>query len=206
MNELEQVLSRVTISQVWQALGGAEPRCGRAPAIWRDTRDRNISLNDSKGTWYDFRDNTGGGIIALIQQARGSSPKEAVNWLSDFTGIPLERDHLTPAQRRERARQWREARIEAERLVYWKRDLLQVLRDYRGQFFRQYHAAEQYLRLVSVDEAAARGDLRWEPAFDVAFWAWPHVEDLDRRIDRLERASYPELLPLFRAAREGVAA
>lgn len=136
---------------------------------------------------------------------RGGSPREALEWLADFAGIPLKRENLSPAEKRERARQWRGAQDEARRLVWWKQDLLEVLREERKRRLHTYHVAEAFLRTHTLEQAEAVGDLRWEAAFDAAFVKWWKVEELDHRIDTLEHTPYVELLPVFRA-RQGAAA
>jgi hypothetical protein len=117
MSDLSEVLNRVTIGEVWQALGGAESRYNRAPAFWRKTRDCNVSLNNFKGTWYDFRDSVGGGILDLVSHVRGGSRADALRWLADTFCIALPDDDQTPAERAEAARRRREAEREARPLA-----------------------------------------------------------------------------------------
>ncbi len=84
-----QIFTRLSIGEVWAALGGGPLRHGRGRAFWRDGDGYNISLKDAKGTWYDFTAGTGGGVLDLIQLVRDCSRQDALRWLSDFAGIPL---------------------------------------------------------------------------------------------------------------------
>jgi len=47
------ILAAVRISDVYHALTGMEARSGRVRAPWRETQDRNVSLNDAKVTCFD---------------------------------------------------------------------------------------------------------------------------------------------------------
>ena len=71
-----------TILEVWRRLGGQDPIRNRVPALWRKTKDRNVSLDDFKGCYFDFVSGTGGGIIDLVMQAQGCSRKDAFRWLA----------------------------------------------------------------------------------------------------------------------------
>jgi hypothetical protein len=117
MSDLEQALDRVPITAVWEALGGKPLRFHRAPAIWRDTKDRNVALNDDKGTWYDHARGEGGGILDLIRRVRDGGRKDALRWLGDRFGIPLSEPRWTPEQRAEWSRQRRAAERAARPLA-----------------------------------------------------------------------------------------
>src|SRR5207247_2428615 len=58
----------------------------------------NVTLNDTKGVWYDQRDQVGGGILKLVVHVRGGTQKEAFRWLADFAGVPLVDRQLTPVE------------------------------------------------------------------------------------------------------------
>lgn len=95
------IVSATTITRVWLALGGPEPKRGRARAFYRDGNNpQAVSLNDSKGAWFDHRDSTGGGVLDLIQRVLSCDRAGALRWLSNFTGIPLENQSATRAQQR----------------------------------------------------------------------------------------------------------
>ena len=50
-----QEITSVRITDVWAALGGGPLRQRRGQAFWRDGDGYNVSLNDDKGCWHDFR-------------------------------------------------------------------------------------------------------------------------------------------------------
>ena len=49
-----EVLNRLKISDVYQALGGPKLRHNRGPAFWRGGDGFNVSLEDPRGVWHDF--------------------------------------------------------------------------------------------------------------------------------------------------------
>ena len=99
----QDIVDRVSISAVWEALGGGELRWGRGKAFWRDGNGYNISLNDQKNCWYDFITGEGGGVLGLIKHVRGGTPKEDLHWLADFAGVVLNDHPLSRAERRKHA-------------------------------------------------------------------------------------------------------
>ena len=104
MGDARQICGAVAITAVWRALGGGELRRGRGRAFWRDGDGLNISLSDTKGTWYDHRDGIGGGVLDLVLHVRGGNRQGALRWLADSFGLPLEDRPLTPAERRQYSR------------------------------------------------------------------------------------------------------
>ena len=92
------ILARVRITDLWQGLGGGPLRHGRGRAFWRDGDGYHVSLSNPKGTWFDHARGEGGGILDLIVMVRGSSRADALAWLADYAGLPLER--TTPQARR----------------------------------------------------------------------------------------------------------
>jgi hypothetical protein len=199
------VLTGIKISDVWAALGGGPLQRRRGRAFWRRGHGYNVSLDDAKGAWYDFRDNIGGGILDLVQVVHHCTRQDALRWLAEFSGVPLDDASLTEADRREYARRCAFAESEARELVWWRNGLLEVLRDHRDVLLRAYHNARRFLQSHSVDDCEARGDWRWEIAFDIQYAYWPRIADLDRRIDLLTKTSFAELLPYFRAHRRRAA-
>lgn len=199
-----EIISRVCISDVWQALGGDPPKRGRARAFWRDGDGLNVSLSDDKDAWYDFRDNAGGGVLDLVQCVQKCSRQAALKWLADFAGIYLQDSAWTDGERRDYGRRRELAEHEARELVWWRDGLLEVLRQQRDQYFHTYHAAKRFLLSHSVHES--EGDWRWELAFDIQYEYYPKVEDFDRRIDLLKNSSFAQLLPQFRARQRRLAA
>jgi hypothetical protein len=116
-----EIIAATTISKVWVGLGGDEPRHNRGKAFWRDGHGQNVSLDDAKGVWHDHKDGAGGGVLDLIQKARGCTRVEALKWLADFAGIPLDEQHSTPAERRRYTEQRDDARRVAREIGYWRR-------------------------------------------------------------------------------------
>jgi hypothetical protein len=196
----DDLVSRVRISEIWTALGGEPPRHGRARAFWRPKADAlNVSLDDGKGTWYDFRDSVGGGVLDLIQHVHGGRRQDALRWLADYRGVLLADQQMTEVELREWAQRRRAAEAEAQRLVWWKNDILDVLRQHRDMLLQTYHSATRFLLHNPLDDCERRGLMwKWELAFDAAYEYWPKIERLDRQIDLLASAPYSELLKLYR--------
>jgi hypothetical protein len=95
------IITSTTVTNVWLGLGGDQPKRGRARAFHRGGDNQQaVSLNASKGAWFDYRDNTGGGVLDLIQRVLGCDRAGALRWLSNFTGLPLEDRPATRAERR----------------------------------------------------------------------------------------------------------
>jgi hypothetical protein len=128
MNALEDVLSRVRITELAQALGiKLDKTRRRGVATWREGRNFSVSFNDVKNVWHDFVTGSGGGILDLVQRVRGGSRADALRWLADFAGVVIDdrpesrADRRAFAERRERdERDMREAeffRIAAERVA-----------------------------------------------------------------------------------------
>ena len=88
------ILESVTISNVYRALGGATlPNGRRGVAFWRDGANGfNVSLNDTKGTWFDHAAGEGGGLLDLVVKVRGGTKQEAVRYLAALAGIPIDDD------------------------------------------------------------------------------------------------------------------
>jgi hypothetical protein len=65
------ILSQANISDAWRALGGPPlRRTGkdryRARAWWRERDGWTISVDDSRGVWFDHRDAIGGDVLDLV--------------------------------------------------------------------------------------------------------------------------------------------
>lgn len=120
-NVATEVLSRVTISEVYGALGGPKLRKMRGPAFWRGGDGWNVALNDAKGTWFDHVANEGGGVLELIARVRGGSRVDALRWLAELAGVPLEDKPLSPAARAEWAWERRELERDLPTARLWRR-------------------------------------------------------------------------------------
>jgi hypothetical protein len=94
------LISHVSISAVFCALGGEVPRHGRACAFWRKGDGLNVSLSDDKGCWHHFPTDEGGGVLDLIVRAKGGSRKDALGWLANFAGVKLDDAPMTQAEKR----------------------------------------------------------------------------------------------------------
>jgi hypothetical protein len=93
------VLARVKISDVYAALGGPKLRKMRGPAFWRGGDGFNVSLDDGRGLWHDFTTDEGGGVLDLVVHVRGGNRADALHWLADLAGVPLDDTPLTPEDR-----------------------------------------------------------------------------------------------------------
>lgn len=80
-------LASVRIAEVWHALGGGPLRGKRGKAFWRGGDGHNVALDPAKGTWHDFRDGHGGGVLTLVETALGCNRKSALRWLEENCGL-----------------------------------------------------------------------------------------------------------------------
>src|SRR5262249_44070128 len=103
------IISATRIGDVWGALGGGELRNGRGRAWWRGGDGFNISLSDTKGVWYDHVTGDGGGVLDLVQNVRGGTRREALRWLADYAGVPLDNRPLRGQELAEYAQRRRAA-------------------------------------------------------------------------------------------------
>jgi hypothetical protein len=127
------IVRATTIGRVWIALGGDPPKRGRARAFYRDgTNPQAVSLNDSKGCWFDHRDRIGGGMLDLINHVLGCGTAGALRWLSSFTGIPLEERSFSGAERREYGRRCDKAERLAQDVADFEYGLELFLEERRG--------------------------------------------------------------------------
>lgn len=115
------IVGRTSIAEVYRALGGPDLRGGRGKAFWRAGDGYNVALNDSKGTWFDHVAGRGGGILDLIVTVRGGTRQDALKWLAEHNGTPLENRLLSRKDRAEYARRVREIERELPAARYWKR-------------------------------------------------------------------------------------
>lgn len=177
-----EILGRVTITEVWEALGGSPPRFRRASAFWRETKDLNVSLNDEKGAWYDHARGEGGGVLDLVQHAHGGSRADALAWIAQRFGLPLKSGRaFTPAERAEYARRRRLAEAQARPLArtvwYWRQGRIAALEDAKREAIDGEHldfevlamSARALYRFENLDaESLVRGYLAAVKADPVA--------------------------------------
>jgi len=102
---INHIIFSQPISAIWEALGGATPRRGRASAFYRKGDNPGaVSLNDEKGCWHDFVTGYGGGVLDLVQHIQGGDRTHALRWLANLSGLPLDERRLTSPERQTRAR------------------------------------------------------------------------------------------------------
>src|SRR5207247_569616 len=89
----------------------------RMPASWRGGDGLNVSLDDSRGVWHDFAANEGGGVLDLIVRVRSCSRVDALRWVADLVGVPVDDSPLSLQQRQAWAADRRD--VPAARL--WRR-------------------------------------------------------------------------------------
>jgi hypothetical protein len=123
---MAEILARVKISEVYYVLTRKQPRrvgsdAWRGPAVWRGGDGLNVSLNDTRNLWHDFTANEGGGVLDLVVRVRGGSRQDALRWLADFAGVPLDNRPLSPTQRADWARQQRQIKRELPKAQLWQR-------------------------------------------------------------------------------------
>ena len=197
-----EILDRVPITTIMATLGFSLPKRGNhARCTLHGGDSLSFSFHEGKGTWYCHRCNEGGGKIHLVKRALGCDSRTALQWVADLAGIPLDAP-WTALQRQEHAARFEQAKPEALDLIDWKRSLLDALRVKRAFYQDTYHAAKRYL----FAHPATDGEFKTECAWEVQFTYWQKVEWLDTQIEKVENASYPELLPLFRESRRGALA
>ena len=115
------ILAQVRISEVYRALGGPELRCNRGPAFWRGGDGLNVSLDNDRGLWHDFGgDGEGGGILDLVQRVLGGSRTDALRWVAELTGVPLQDTPLSAADRERWVRERRELDEFLPRARHWR--------------------------------------------------------------------------------------
>ena len=189
------VLKQVRISQVWTALGGGPLRSNRGRAFWRDGDGLTISLDDTKGCYYDHRDNADGGILDLIQLVRGWTRSEAAEWLFDLAGV--ERPQLSQAAKA----QWRRGRAaaaaEASDFTRWRRDTEHSLRCNLVIACGMYHRAKKWL----IDHEAENQTPRWEFMMRMQNDSWADFQRHEAMVEAFRKESTPELLARFRRQR-----
>ena len=110
-------------------LANREPRRAgsakwRAVAVWRRGDGLNVSFDDARGLWHDFTTGEGGGVLDLVVRICGGSRQEALRWLADFAGYPLDDRQFSASQRAEWAREHRQIALELPKARLWRRAAL----------------------------------------------------------------------------------
>jgi len=190
------IIGCVHISEVAEALGVKLDRTRRRGiAVWRKGNSFSVSFDDAKGVWHDFVTDEGGGVIDFVAKVLSCDRRAALEWLAAYAGVPL--DGWTRDSRRHCVRRMQAAKPKAEALVRWKVETLEGHRAKRNVFQRIYHNAVRFVLSHTPEGCRNRGDLRYALAIEIGETYWPRVEELDATIDRLEGATYAELLARF---------
>ena len=126
---MAEILARVKISEVYYVLTRKQPRrvgsdAWRGPAVWRGGDGLNVSLNDTRNLWHDFTANEGGGVLDLVVRVRGGSRQDALRWVADFAGVPLDSRSLSPTEQADWARRQHLIKRELPRARLWQRAAL----------------------------------------------------------------------------------
>jgi DNA primase len=189
---LDDIITRVQISRVAEVHGVKLDRTKRrAVATWRHGKNFSISLNDDKNVYHDFVTGEGGGVVSFVQLIRGCDKKQAVQWLADFTGIPLH--EMNETERREYGRRRATAEREAHLLTAWRDGLVATMRSRRDLYFHGYHRARKYIQTRGLDSPAAH------LAIDAYEIYEQRYQELEEQIDELLQKPWPALLEQFRA-------
>lgn len=84
----------ISLTEVWEALGGEPPRGRKAKCILPDHPDRNpsVSFDEDKGLWMCFVCDKGGDAIALVMALEGLPFREAKERVHNLIGREVEDD------------------------------------------------------------------------------------------------------------------
>jgi hypothetical protein len=143
-DRISHLISAVKISDVYSALTGTKPRRtgtgkSRGPAVWRGGDGLNVSLDDNLGLWHDFTAGEGGGVLDLITTIQGGSRQNALRWLADFSGFPLEDTPLSAEERARWAHEQKELQRDLPKARYWRRAAVlmteELLAQLKSSFF-----------------------------------------------------------------------
>jgi hypothetical protein len=171
------LLSGVSIVEIWHALGGGEIKQRRGRAFWRKGDGWNISIDAHKQCWYDFVAAKGGGILDLVETVRECNHADAIEWLRKFTGTP--RRDVTEVERERYRQRKQRADTEAQALVRFDQRISETLHEYEHLNFHLFHHLkwrilnadysndEELVALMIEAEEAEEKYLRGERARDL---------------------------------------
>lgn len=177
------ILNQVRISDLYRWLTGTEARrtgkeTWRARAAWRNGDGLNISLDDSRGVWYDFVTNTGGGLLDLVVTVRGGTKQEALHWIADLINLPLESHEVSeqPTEWRRYlpvATLWRRtmAKLTDELLDTLKQALFDPMLDW-PETDEIYQVERLLKRLNYIEDASLVEEYSWWQDHYPALTAW----------------------------------
>lgn len=89
MSDFDKVKAAVGIRQYLTDSGYAI-RGNRTVAKWRNGERDSVSIDDSKGTWYDHKAGQGGSVIDLCMAVEGLDRAAALHALADRYGVMLD--------------------------------------------------------------------------------------------------------------------
>jgi hypothetical protein len=157
--------------------------------------DKTPSASIFKGRFYCFSCGVNLDVFEFIERIRGVDFKGALAFLAARYSVPLTSANLTEAEKREYARRRARAEVEAAQLVCWKGDMLDALRGTSNGYFHAYHRCLRWILQHGFTHPQAAMIADACEVYEARY------QDLDRRIERVKRATYSELLPFFRIRR-----
>jgi len=187
------IVERVQITTVYRALGGPPVRARRGCAFWRKSDGYNVALDDRTNTFHDHARGEGGGVLALIQLARGGTRKEALEWLADFAGIPLQPRTWTKREVQDYYRRRYRAEWETRQLLLWRDRLLAELSIARDTYLKAMHRTRRMVLDRSGDDLPALA-----VALDAAELYESRVDEFDRALALIRQAPVRTLLTFYR--------
>ena len=210
---------------MWRALGGGELQHNRGRAFWRNGDGLNISLDDSKGAYYDHARGTGGGVLDLLQLVRGGSRAEAMEWLKGFGVV----ESGPTGRSRARSGDWAEAKA-AEA---WWRARTEYLRCNLAIFCGLYHRCKKWLidheseiefpeswqltaEGIQAGETSPRiaellppfrlpfgsGTPRWQFMMRLQNDAWAEFQRFEAELETFRRMSDAQIFAMFQQQRD----
>jgi hypothetical protein len=128
------VLNRVRLSAIYLALTGESVKPvkstggarWRARALWRAGKAPSVAGDDRRGVWKDHAGNAHGGVLDLIVLVRGGTRQQALVWLSEFSGIPLDDKPQSPRQQAEWAREKDRVKLALPKALLWRGAMLSL--------------------------------------------------------------------------------
>jgi len=181
------VLDRVSMADILTALNvKSRTRGNRTICPVHNGNNETLSFNETKGAWYCFSCGEGGGKVALVSKVYGYKPQQALRWIAGIAGIEL--DQWTSTQALQHAAAMQQAAAKANRLVEWRNQVIDELREQRDLFQDLYYWAR---RIGKAEEEAQ---------------LWQIIVDFDRRIQWHRGAPWLWLADIYEQAMEAAEA
>lgn len=182
-----EVVAAVKISAIYTGLTGVDLRSStqdhyRAPAPWREGKEPSVSLDDTKGMWYDHKTNEGGGKLDLVARATGCSRQEALRWVSNFAGIPL--SQASPAAIGDMRQAKRDLDRDLPDAQLWRRSAVGIGEELLGTLKESLWSTDEKLQPRTGEVAEwTRRIARWR-SLDGAALVAEYRDWLDREPDK----------------------